>query len=470
MLLTLSTTHAPATDLGFLLAKHPARTQSFSLAFGEAHVFFPEATEARCTAALFVDVDPVGLVRGRRPGDPAAQRSYVNDRPFAASSMLSVAIAQVFGSAYAGRCRERPELATTPIPLEATLPTVPCRGGEGLLRRLFEPLGWHVDATRLPLDPAFPAWGDSPYFTVSLKGTARLSELLAHLYVLVPVLDDDKHYWVGDDEVEKLVRKGEGWLATHPEKEAIAHRYLKRRRGLAKNALERLATPVDEGALDDDDDVAPPGAVEDEAEAKVGLDTQRITAVHAALVELGATSVVDLGCGDGKLLRKLLHDDRFERVAGMDVSLRTLDVAEDRLRLDRLPERKRTRIQLLHGSLVYRDARIAGFDAAALVEVIEHVDPSRLSAVERTVFGFARPRIVIVTTPNVEYNARFAGLPAGKLRHGDHRFEWTRAELRAWADAVATRRGYGVSYAGIGDEDPTLGAPTQMAIFVRSGT
>src|SRR5947209_8925640 len=189
MLLTLTTTHAPATELGYLLHKNPGRAQTFELAFGAAHVFYPEATDARCTAAVVLDVDPVGLVRNRRgpAGEAFALEQYVNDRPYAASSFLSVAIAQVFGSALAGTCKQRPELVTTPLPLLARLAVLPCRGGEPFLRGLFEPLGYHVVATQHPLDETFDDWGPSPYFTVELGHPAvTLHDLLTHLYVLVP--------------------------------------------------------------------------------------------------------------------------------------------------------------------------------------------------------------------------------------------------------------------------------------------
>jgi 3' terminal RNA ribose 2'-O-methyltransferase Hen1 len=236
MLLTITTTHQPATDLGYLLHKNPARLHTFPLAFGQAHVFYPEASADRCTAALLLDVDPVGLVRNRRgpAGEGGTLDQYVNDRPYVASSFLSVAISRVLGSALGGRSKHRPELIQTKIPLQATISVLPCRGGEGFLRRLFEPLGYQVVAEHHPLDESFPEWGASTYFTVQLKGEVRLQDLLTHIYVLIPVLDNEKHYWVGDDEVEKLLRHGSGWLSSHPEREEITRRYLKYRRDLAR--------------------------------------------------------------------------------------------------------------------------------------------------------------------------------------------------------------------------------------------
>lgn len=464
MLLTITNTQAPATDLGYLLHKNPARAQSFDLAVGRAHVFYPEATADRCTAALLLDIDPIGMVRGRRgpPGEGRTLDQYVNDRPYVASSFMSVAIAQVFGSALAGRCKDRPELVETPLPLEATLAVLPCRGGEPLLRRLFEPLGYAVTAQGHPLDEAFAEWGASCYFNVRLCGRHRLSDLLGHLYVLIPVLDNDKHYWVGDDEVKKLLRHGEGWLKAHPERELIALRYLKHRRSLAREALAQLT----EG--EDLDEAAETHANEEaDLEGRLSLNEQRMGAVVAVLKQSGAKRILDLGCGEGRLLGTLLDDKEFDEIVGLDVSYRALEKAQDRLHLDWMAPKKKAKLKLVHGSLMYRDKRIAGYDAAVVVEVIEHLDPARLAAFERVVFEFAKPTTIVVTTPNGEYNVKFENLPAGKLRHKDHRFEWSRVEFEAWAKKIGERFAYRVRFLPVGPVDPTVGAPTQMGVFTR---
>jgi 3' terminal RNA ribose 2'-O-methyltransferase Hen1 len=460
MLLTIRTTHVPATDLGFLLHKNPGKAQSFELPFGLAHVFYPEATETACTAALLLDVDPIGLVRGE--GTTIDQ--YVNDRPYVASSFLAVAIARVFGSALGGRSAQRPELSEAAIPLEARLAALPCRGGEGLLRRLFEPLGYAVTADSHPLDPAFPDWGESRYYTVTLRAVCRLSDLLAQLYVLVPVLDDDKHYWVGDPETEKLLRHGDGWLASHPERETIARRYLKHQRRLVRAAMARL---TEEEEPESEERAEARNAEETALERPLRLHDRRLDTVAAVLCESGAKRIVDLGCGDGKLLKRLLAEAQFDQIVGVDVDSRALEAARRRLDLDRLPPRQRGRIEILHGSLMYRDRRIVGCDAAAVVEVIEHLDAPRLAAFERVVFEFARPGTIVLTTPNREYNVRWPTLPAGRFRHRDHRFEWTRQEFHTWVGAVAERFGYSVHFRPVGDEDPEVGPPTQMAVFNR---
>ena len=465
MLLTISTTQQPATDLGYLLHKHPGRFQTFDLSFGKAHVFYPETENDRCTACLLLDVDPVGMVRGRNRRQSFLLGHYVNDRPYVATSFMSVAIAQVFGSALGGRCRDRPELVTTPIPLSARIDVLPVRGGEDFLHRMFEPLGYAVEANRHPLDDQFPAWGESPYFSVTISGTKTLSELLSHLYVLIPVFDNNKHYFVGDDELEKLIAKGTGWLSSHPEKEQISRRYLKHQSSLFRQALARLVEEEDGETLED---VGIREGQEESLEKPLSLNEQRHGAVLAALRGSGAHTVLDLGCGEGKLLRELLNDRQFEKIVGMDVSIRSLEIAQKRLKVERLPERQAERLKLMHGSLIYRDKRLEGFDAAAVVEVIEHLDPPRLSALERAVFEFARPKTVVVTTPNQEYNVMWDTLPAGQFRHSDHRFEWSRQEFRGWAESIAQNHGYSVRFLPVGREDEKVGSPTQMGVFERA--
>jgi 3' terminal RNA ribose 2'-O-methyltransferase Hen1 len=456
MFLSISTTHRPATDLGFLLMKHPERVYEVELGFGKAVVFHPVATDERCEAVLLLDVDPVGLVRGRGDGEGLLDQ-YVNDRPYAASSFLSVGLNRAFRTAMTGVSKEREELAGQKIPLAVKVCPLPLRGGEDLLATLFEPLGWRVSFERI----AGPH-GPSRYLALTLEGEQRVAEALSHLYVLIPVLDDDKHYWVGDDEVEKLLAKAGAWLAQHPAKELIARRYLKRRR-LARAALERLAS-------EDKVELEAPEvrqSREEALETPVRLNDLRLDAVVEALAASGAKFVTDLGCGEGKLLGRLMRDRRFEKIIGLDASSRALETARDRLKLDLAGGVKRERVTLLHGALTYRDERWAGTDAVSLVEVIEHLDADRLPALEKAVFGAAQPKTVVVTTPNAEYNVLFERLAAGTFRHPDHRFEWARTEFAAWAETVAQRYGYAVTYSGIGEAHAEHGTPTQMAVFAR---
>ncbi|MGL4963076.1 MAG: 3' terminal RNA ribose 2'-O-methyltransferase Hen1 [Inquilinus sp.] len=460
MYLSISTTHNPATDLGFLLHKHPDRVHETELSFGKAHLFYPEATAARCEAVLLLEIDPVGLVRGRGSAEGVVDQ-YVNDRPYAASSFLSVALIRSVKTAMAGISKDRPELAAAPMPLEARISPLPARGGEDLVRRLFEPLGWSVRVEPVP----GPDGEASPrYLALTLSGTARLSALLNHIYVLVPVLDDDKHYWVGEDEVAKLLARGEGWLGDHPAQELIVRRYLGHRRSLARQALARL---VPEEAASEETGPERAATREEALETPIRLHDQRLATVAAALQANGARVVADLGCGEGKLLSLLARERWVERLIGVDASTRDLERAQRRLKLDQPGGPPEGRITLLHGALTYRDRRWAEADAAALVEVIEHLDPDRLPALTRVVFGEARPRLVVVTTPNADYNVLFPTLGAGAFRHADHRFEWSRAEFRAWAAAVADAHGYAAEFGDIGPADAEHGAPSQMAVFTR---
>ncbi|MCX4578099.1 3' terminal RNA ribose 2'-O-methyltransferase Hen1 [Streptomyces sp. NBC_01571] len=470
MFLTISTTgdpERPATDLGFLLHKHPDKAQVFSTSYGTAHVLYPEASAERCTAALLLEVDAVALVRrgkgkGRGGAPDAALAQYVNDRPYAASSLLAVALSAVFSSAMKGQCAAKPDLPARALPLRIEVPALPARGGADLVHQLFEPLGWTVGVEAVALDDQFPEWGASRYVRLVLESDRlTLAEALRHLYVLLPVLDDAKHYWVSSDEVDKLLRAGEGWLPDHPEQKLITSRYLSRRWSLTREAMERLElvrlAETDDTEVEDIDN-----AVDEETDTEdrpVPLAVQRRDAILAALHARGAGRVLDLGCGQGQLVQALLKDVRFTEIVGVDVSMRALTIAARRLKLDRMGERQAARVRLLQGSLAYTDKRLKGYDAAVLSEVVEHVDLPRLPALEYAVFGSARPRTVLVTTPNVEYNVRWETLPAGHTRHGDHRFEWTREEFRSWARAVAERHGYEVEFTPVGPDDPEVGPP-----------
>ena len=463
MLLTVTNTAPPATDLGYLLHKNPANVRSVDLAFGRAHVFYPEASDERCTAALLLDIDPIGLVRRGRNRGTFALADYVNDRPYVASSFLAVAIAKLFGTALSGRSDSaRPGLAETALPLEAHLPVVPCRGGEVLARRLFEPLGYELESREIALDDRFPDWGASRYLDLTVRGSLTVRDLLRHLYVLLPVMDDDKHYWVERAEIEKLLSRGQEWLGTHPERDLITRRYLRYRGPLTREALARL---LEEDQPDPDAEEVAHDTEEEALEKPMSLADQRAGAVVASLRAAGATSVLDVGCGGGKLLRVLMKDGTFERIAGVDVSMGALGAAARRLHLDTMSPRQRERITLFQSALTYRDRRLAGYDAAVLMEVVEHIDPERLGSMEAAIFRDAHPATVVVTTPNVEYNVRFESLAEGSLRHRDHRFEWSRDAFAAWAGGVADRNGYAVRFLPVGPVDAEVGPPTQMAVF-----
>ncbi len=468
MLLTITTTHRPATDLGYLLHKHPDRCQSISFGFGKIHIFYPRVTEDLCTAALLLDIDPINLIRRGGPGrNKAVFDQYVNDRPYVSSSLMSVALGQAFRSAMNGQCKNRPELPDVEMPLRCNISILPCRGGKSVLHELFEPLGYAVDATGFPLDPRFPEWGNSPYYTVELSKTTTVSQLLTHLYVLIPVLDNRKHYYVDENEIEKLLKHGRGWLSDHPARDVIALRYLRHRKSYMRQLLDQL---LESGDGEENENPNTGESQEEMVEKGLDLNQTRLNTVVEELITANAESVIDLGCGEGRLMRLLLKEKSIKRITGVDVASQVLEVASDRLHLDNLPSQQRERIQLLHGSLMYRDHRFEGYDAAAVVEVIEHLDPPRLAAFERVVFLCAAPRTVIVTTPNREYNVMWQQLPPDAFRHSDHRFEWTRDQFKNWAENICSRFKYQVRFLPVGEEEPEIGAPTQMAIFTKDQT
>ena len=478
MLLTITAEGENAAALSFLLHKHPDKLQQVELSVGVAYIFYPECGKEKVTAALLLDIDPIGMVRNAKnfAGKDFLLGQYVNDRPYVASSFMSSAISKAFSSAMNGSCKEHPEFIDMPLALTAKISVLPApRGGELLIKRLFEPLGYTVEAERHLLDTQFSEWGYGKYFTLTLKNTLSLKDLLSHLYVLIPVLDNEKHYFITQNEVEKLLQKGKGWLEQHPERAIIVSRYLINLKSLVRSAFEVLQA-VEDGIIPDTDNEAEQDEltkIEDTAAAhtqlqkakKERLHDIRLKLVAEKLKQSGAASVIDLGCGDGKLLRLLLKEKQFTRIAGTDVSYSELEKSQDKLHWEEMPEKQRERLSLFQSSLTYRDKRFSGFDAAAVVEVIEHLDPNRLPALEKSLFTYAKPQTIVLTTPNREYNVRYENLSAGKVRHSDHRFEWTRSEFEAWAERVARENNYTVAFFPVGEEEENIGAPSQMAVF-----
>jgi 3' terminal RNA ribose 2'-O-methyltransferase Hen1 len=474
MLLTITYTGQNTTDLGYLLYKNPYRPQVFELSYGKAYVFYPDVSNERTTAALLLDINPIDLARGKVDTSGGGLFDYVNDRPYVSSSFLSTAISKVFGTAMTGRADAHQQLSDSPLELAATVTMLPSRGEQEKLKSVFEPLGYEVSYEAFISDENFPDWGKSAYVNLSISGKVRLRDLLKHLYVLIPVFDRQKHYWVGADEVEKLLRIGEDWLPDHPEKAYITGRYLSRRRVLVNMAFERLeaadADAADSETADGDDEPATePENEEEKPDKKLDLNTQRLDSVVAVLKSHNVKRVIDIGCGEGKLLNLLVKERQFTQITGVDVSHVALERAAEKLRLERAGDAIRERVQLIQGSLTYKDSRFAGYDAVCVVEVIEHLDIPRLAAFERVLFEYTKPPIVVLTTPNKEYNSNYGFLYKDDLRHRDHRFEWTREEFRNWAAQISDRYGYTVQFSEVGDVDETYGAPTQLGVFTQCG-
>ena len=455
MLLSITTTHTPATDLGYLLHKHPDKIQNFEITGGTAYVMYPEATEERCTCALIVDIDPIALVRGK-PGSKNAGlvRDYVNDRPYTANSITASAMSDVFRSALNGRCVAREALVQTPIDLKASIASVRLSAGVERIERLWSALGY--DTTVEPLDGNAE---EAKYGKITIASSKHtLAQMLSQMSVLIPAIDGRKHHFVSASDIEVLVRRGQDWLGEHPDREWVSRRFLNRQQTLAEAALERL---VPEEA---DEDSETGEARAQSHTLRVPLQKARIEAVRARLLERGATRIVDVGCGEGDLIRALVKEPQVVEVIGVDASTTALERAERRVR--RLPEQHKNKMKFVHAPAGAIDERWSQCDAIAVVETIEHIDPENWEPVERCIFEIARPKTVVVTTPNREYNPVY-GIAPDKRRHRDHRFEWTREEMRTWCENTAKRYGYEVEVEGIGTIDPEHGSPTLMGVFAR---
>ena len=482
MLFTITYEGTNTEDLGFLLHKNPSRAQQFELSYGKAYVFYPEVSSERTTAALLLDIDPLDLARGKVGSTEGGLFDYVNDRPYASTSFMSTAISRVFSTAMNGRCDKKQELADTPLKLTARLYSLRDYGDEKLAYELFEPLGYTVKTERTVLDESFPEWGDSPYIDLTISGTVKLSELLNHVYVLISVFDKQKHYYTSAGEIQKLLDHGEGWLADHPYREKILRRYFNARKSYARRAMDILlgedpdeTDNADTAADEATENVSAASDSSSEENADVQkkeftpLNTMRMETVKNAVLASGASSVIDLGCGECRLTSLLLNEQQIRKITACDVSTAVLEKAAQRLHIDRMPSARRDKLTLMQASLTYRDKRFEGFDCACVIEVIEHIEPMRIPSFERAVFEFAAPKTVVLTTPNSEYNVNYEHMQENELRHGDHRFEWTRDEFKEWTDHICKKFGYTCVISGIGDNDEKYGTPTQMGVFTKNG-
>ena len=446
MLITITYEGEKTQELGYLLHKRPGTVQTFSLNFGKAYVFYPEVSDKRTTAALLLDINALDLAKGKENSPNTGLFDYVNDRPYTCNSFMSVALNRVFGTAMNGRCDKRQELADTPLDLTAKVCMLRCEDGE-LPESIFEPLGYTVETERSLLDERFPEWGDSPYIDLTVKGRVKLSELLEHLYVLIPFFDGSKHYYIDNSEIEKLLSHGGEWLKTHPCRETIVRGYFNNIRSVTMSALDILS--------EDEEDNTPP-------ETK-RLDTERLDTITKAVLDSGAKTVLDLGCGEGKYAARLAQEQQISRITAADVSVKVLEAAKKRMA--KMPQFQQDKAGFIQASALCRDSRFDGHDCCLLVEVIEHIDEERMPVLERVVFELAHPGTVIVTTPNAEYNSNYEFLPEGELRHTDHRFEWDREKFCSWTEDICKKYGYSVTITGIGKDDEIKGAPTQMGVF-----
>lgn len=453
MLLTINYKGENTQDIGFLFHKNPSRPQEFEMTYGKAYVFYPEVSNKSTTIALLLDINPLDLARGKEEGEARGLFDYVNDRPYVASSFMSSTIANVFGTALSGKCKEKDELLEEKLDLTAKIHMLPCRGNKELIYKVFEPLGYKIEVQTFLSDEAFKEWGESKYINLTLSNNIRLQDLLKHIYVLIPVFDNQKHYYMGKDEVDKLLRHGESWLKEHPHSKIIIKRYFENKKSYINKVTKQIG---EENGSEENKKVS---------EEKLTLNRERLNAVVNTIKEYNGKKVLDLGCGEGRLIKLLLKDRGIEKITGVDVSISTLDRAKTKLKIHDLPEKIKGKLKIIQSSALYYDKRFLEHDTICLVEVIEHLDLSRLEALENVVFKLVHPKNIIITTPNIEYNVNYINLGENSLRHGDHRFEWTEKEFINWSNTICNKYGYKVEFKYIGEEDKNRKTPTQMGVF-----
>lgn len=453
MLLTINYKGNNTQDIGFLFHKNPNRPQEFKLTYGKAYVFYPEVSNDSTTIALLLDINSLDLARGKEEGETKGLFDYVNDRPFVSSSFMSSAIANVFGTAMSGRSKEKQELINENLNLTVKIHMLPCKGDKEFINKIFEPLGYKVEIEKFLNDEKFPEWGESKYVNVILKNSIPLKDLLKHIYVLIPVFDRQKHYYMANDEVNKLLKHGEGWIKEHPYSEYIIRRYFENKKRYI-NKFKKLFK--DEVEIQED---------EEAIEEKPTLNKKRLDTVVETIKEYKGERILDLGCGEGRLIKLLLKDNEIEKITGVDVAISVLDKAKLRLKHEDLSEKLKDKLDLFQGSITYYDKRFLNHDIVCLIEVIEHLDLNRLESLEKVVFELTHPKTIIVTTPNFEYNVNYENIGENSLRHGDHRFEWTEKEFINWANLVCNKYGYKVEFKYIGDYDEKGKTPTQMGVF-----
>jgi 3'' terminal RNA ribose 2''-O-methyltransferase Hen1 len=456
MLLTITYKGKDTQDLGYMLFKNPNRPQSVKLTTGSAYVYYPKVSDEETTIALLLDINSLDLAKGEKGKDvqPQSLFDYVNDRPYVASSFLATAMNKVFGTAISGRGDEYQELVDSKLNLSATIHMFPCPVDKERINKVFEPLGYEVNYETFLLDNKFPEWGDSKYVNLTVSGNVVLRDLLKQIILLIPVFDKFKHYDVSNqDELNKLLKLGDGWLSDHPEKDFIVNRYLQFKKGLVNKAQEHLKSDVDE--IEESIDKAV-------TEKEESLNTTRFNSVINELIKIEAKSVLDIGCSNGKLLEAIRDKMPNIKLAGIDVHLKAVSIA------DKMANKKDLdKIDFFQSSILYKDKRFKGYDAVTAIEVMEHIDEFKLYLFEKVLFGYINPRVAILTTPNKDYNENYDNINNKGLRHFDHRFEFTKREFESWVTKICSKYGYIYFFKSIGKADEKDQQPTLMVTFMK---
>ncbi|WP_310831561.1 3' terminal RNA ribose 2'-O-methyltransferase Hen1 [Paenibacillus pedocola] len=474
MHLIIRATGTGAGMLSHLLAKNPNNLYDRTEKEARVRIVFTVSSEEETEAVIYVTPDPIELVKG----DSSAHNDitqYINDREFVTSSLFCSYIRPALGTALNGKPKEAyMPWVGKPLKLELTFGPVASNLPDRTLEELFTALGYEVQLERGDAEYSFALKTRSSARYIKLAGEQTLQTALQQLFVLIPALDDYKHYYISDDEVDKIRRYGAGWLEEHPQRSLILKRTLRFAGAIkqyeAMAAKEKRSTA--ENSVDSEDvpaavTVSGESAVtEMQEEPKIRLNDLRYAAIAAAVEELYAkATIVDFGSGEGKLSAKLSSVPGVREIKAVEPSAASQLRAMDRFA--KLADKPGIIVpDPVTGSLFYFDESLRGKDVMILCEVIEHIDEYRLARVMENIFAEYAPKTLIVTTPNKDYNAVYE-MEQEELRHGDHRFEWGRKAFSVWCARWTETFDYTAELTGIGEGSVEFGYPTQMAIFTK---
>lgn len=455
MQLTIKAIGENSRVISYLLSKNPSNLYDRDEKGSRVRLVYTAFTEEETELLIYVTPDPVELVRNSPNTFDITQ--YINDREFAVSSLFCSYIKSALATALNGKPKDdfikwvdyKFDLILGFGPVASDLP-------DAVIESIFTPIGYEVKIERGITDYSFKLKSRSSARYINLTGRQTLQNAIRHLFILIPVLDNYKHYYMDKSEVDKLERYGTGWLDDHPMRDLIIKRALK-----FKELISEVASPKKEDLLQGDSEPV------EESEIKVRLNEQRYQTIVDIVTKLPQKeTVVDFGSGEGKLSVRLGFIPGVKEVLAVEPS------QVSQLRAIRKIDKVRSSEGFVAptqvwGSLFYFDTRLCDKDVMILSEVIEHIDEYRLAPIIETVFAQYSPKTLIINTPNYEYNVVFE--MKDNLRHSDHRFEWTREQFSLWCKELGARYNYSVNIGGIGEEDTDHGFPTQIAIFSKTG-
>lgn len=445
MQLTIRATGDNVKAISYLVSKNPENLYERNQKGHLVRMFYSKFADKELEMTVFVTPDPLELMQNKSNSFDITH--YINDREFAVSSIFCSFIRSALGTALNGQPKEEyAQWVGHEFPFVLELGPVASTLSDQQLKDLFEPMGYQVDIERPEIHYSFQLKESSTVRTLTLTGYQTLQNSLRHLFVLIPVIDNYKHYFIDEKEIEKLERYGDGWLEEHPMREMIYRQALR-----FKEIYSLVESPNTEEKPE-------------EPVRKVRLNEMRYEKIVETAKLLKPNSIVDFGSGEGKLAVQLGFINGVQEVLAVEPSqAATLKAVK---RFEKVKDRSSfIEPTTLWGSLFYYDERLKGKDLIILCEVIEHIDAQRLPKAFDTILNLYAPESLIITTPNQEYNEIYD--MEDHFRHDDHRFEWTRQEFQEWCKARNHLDLYELEFSGIGEENLNQGFPTQMCVFKR---